>query len=98
MSRDGWRAALRCWHRASVTPGSHFGSQAYWRKAYAEGRAAPEWFLSASAAAGATAAAVRAQAPHKCALRVLHLGCGASTLGVELCAALPCASRCGGPS
>ena len=75
------------WHRESMITGSHFGEREYWQGAYASGRAAREWFLSANAAAVATAQAVCwGREP----MNVLHLGCGASVLGVELCSALEC--------
>lgn len=81
-----WQRNVRRWceqwtsviaeHRG---PG-RFGEAAYWKSAYRQRRGPDEWFLTAQVAARGARRAFRPE--HR--IRVLHLGCGRSTLGAVI--------------
>mmetsp|Transcript_7305 Transcript_7305/g.23917 ORF Transcript_7305/g.23917 Transcript_7305/m.23917 type:complete len:240 (-) Transcript_7305:198-917(-) len=81
-----WMEQVRRWHRLWHTclvehrgPGP-FGDPSYWERRYRWSSGAPrEWFVPSRVAARSAAATSRRQA------RVLHLGCGLSTLGRDVC-------------
>jgi hypothetical protein len=86
-----WAGAVRRWHASCARAGS-FGSQLFWETQYKQGKAAPEWFLSAELAASSTAEAFGAHektfGSAGTFARVLHLGCGVSQLGTCLVSSL----------
>lgn len=57
-----------------------FGEAAYWKNTYRQQRGPDEWFVTAQVAARG---AQRAFRPER-RIRVLHLGCGRSTLGAAI--------------
>jgi hypothetical protein len=82
-----WASAVRAWHAGCAVRG-RFGSRHFWEAQYSNGKAPAEWFLSAETAAASSTEAFGA---HEQAFgsvgayaRILHLGCGASSLGTCL--------------
>ena len=87
-----WARAVRQWHATSTRP-DRFGSKQFWDHAYAEGSAPKEWFISATVAATSVASAFAAhERAHEGRVgsfcKVLHVGCGVSSLGSALISAL----------
>ena len=80
-----WDAAVHRWAATHAHVGK-FGEHTYWNDNYISGRAANEWFLEAHAAATSACDALDAHGRNTgSAPRLLHLGCGISSLGAAMC-------------